>query len=132
MLLLGDEADGILVEARRRAFALDVGDEAVFIALAQRREIAGGAGIGHVTAPCRFGPGFGGNFIHWPKIAAGVIAASAVPTASLIRFQCGLVEQKSVRVQSGPWIEHCVTPMAPSIAATTSAIEMAPAGRARR
>src|SRR6185437_1595519 len=128
----------VLVEARRCALALDVGDEAVYIALEQRREIACSSGIGHCTAPCpSFGPDLGGSFIHWAKIAAGVISASvmpasAVPTASLIRFQCGLVEQKSVRVQSGPWIEHWVTPIAPSIAATTSAIEIAAAGRANR
>ena len=58
------------------------------------------------------------------------MADSALPTASLMSCQWGLVEQKSVRSQDGPWMVHCVGPISPSIAATTAAIEIASGARA--
>ena len=76
--------------------ALDVGDEAVFVAFAERTdgiEGLGGAGHGAITldgltvgsnGSKRAGPG---------TISARLMAESAVPTASLMRRQCGRVGQ---------------------------------------
>src|SRR5262249_23697960 len=93
---------------------------------------------GHAEILCSSGSVGLGEEEAWNAKAAGVsialreTAASASPTARLIAVQCGRVGQKLVRVHSSTWTEHWVSPMSPSIAATTSATEIAAASRARR
>src|SRR6185312_13903851 len=139
VLLGGDEGDDLLVEARRRALALDVGDKAVFVALArdlaQRLSVLDGFYGGRTAHGAKVSSeaaGFGAKPAKGGSMSARLTAPSAVPTAWLMRRQCGRVGQKLVRSQSGTWLVHWVRPMAPSIAATSSATEMAEGGRARR